>query len=255
MKKCFNFFIFFLIISFTYNYAQKVVIIDSYTGSWTDTGVNITSGQRLSIYSYGFASSRGKIDSQDIGYWGSPGGTTYAQGLAESSYLAPNLPKMSLVAKIGSGNPFYTGEYYSQPATISGRLYLAYNDQIGGYSDNFGYFISVVITPSTLVTSIQQDGDNIQPTSLKLSQNYPNPFNGQTTIEFDIPQTENISIKIYNELGQEVRELFSGLRLAGYNSLIWDGKNNYGNTVSSGKYFYQINTSNYTSTKKMIFLK
>ncbi|MCB2230977.1 PKD domain-containing protein [bacterium] len=88
------------------------------------------------------------------------------------------------------------------------------------------------------------------PTEYALAQNYPNPFNPSTTIEFSLPVAGNVSVKVYNIMGQEVAALADGLYGAGTHSLVWNASDK-----ASGVYFYRITTDAFTSTKKMILLK
>ena len=94
-----------------------------------------------------------------------------------------------------------------------------------------------------------------KPGSFDLLQNFPNPFNPTTTIKFDLPNSSNVTLKIYNLLGQEERTLVSGNKQAGYHTVIWDGKNNQGAAVSSGVYLYRLQTGEYSKTMKLMMLK
>jgi len=93
------------------------------------------------------------------------------------------------------------------------------------------------------------------PTSFALQQNFPNPFNPMTEIRFDIPESDYVSLAVYNMMGQKIRTLASGNMTPGYHAIIWDGKNDLGSQVSTGMYFYSIHAGQYKSTKKMLFLK
>ena len=84
---------------------------------------------------------------------------------------------------------------------------------------------------------------------------YPNPFNPTTTINFNLSNSQNISVKIYNIMGQEVKELFSGFKTAGIVSLVWDGKDIRGEQVSTGVYFCNIRSEDKQQTVKMTVLK
>ncbi|NIM20732.1 MAG: T9SS type A sorting domain-containing protein [Candidatus Latescibacteria bacterium] len=88
-----------------------------------------------------------------------------------------------------------------------------------------------------------------------LAQNYPNPFNPITTIEYSIKERAHVSLKVYNVAGQLVRRLVNEEKPAGEYTKGWNGRNDEGNPVSSGVYFYRIVTKNFTQTKKMILLK
>ena len=98
------------------------------------------------------------------------------------------------------------------------------------------------------------------PKKTQLLPNYPNPFNPETWIPFELHQNTNVSLTISDLKGNQVRRIDLGYTLLGkYTShdkaIHWDGKNNNGEKVASGTYFYAIHTNNYTQTKKMVILK
>ena len=93
------------------------------------------------------------------------------------------------------------------------------------------------------------------PASFSLGQNHPNPFNSETIIEYSLPKASQVKIAIYNILGQKVRTLLDQRQSAGYKRVIWDGKNEKGKVVSSGIYFYRMETEEFVRSKKMLFLK
>lgn len=93
------------------------------------------------------------------------------------------------------------------------------------------------------------------PQTFELSQNYPNPFNPTTTIEYQLPKSSEVSLKIYNLIGQKVRNLIDEKQIAGEYSIIWDGKDDIGQQVASGIYMYKIHTQDFVKTKKMIIIR
>jgi hypothetical protein len=94
------------------------------------------------------------------------------------------------------------------------------------------------------------------PSTYRLSQSYPNPFtSGGTTIEFDMPVTERISMVIMDIRGRVVRTLINKEERFGYQSVAWDAKNDDGDKVSSGVYFYQIRSDNFNAVGKLVFVK
>jgi hypothetical protein len=93
------------------------------------------------------------------------------------------------------------------------------------------------------------------PRVFALEQNYPNPFNPSTVIRFAIPQTISTRIVVYDLLGSEVRSLINNEYNAGNYEVVWDGKNNLGQFVSTGVYIYRIQAGTFIATKKMMLLK
>ncbi|MCX6165500.1 MAG: T9SS type A sorting domain-containing protein [Ignavibacteriae bacterium] len=88
------------------------------------------------------------------------------------------------------------------------------------------------------------------PDKYNLYQNYPNPFNPETNIKFDIPKSGIVKLKIYDMLGKEVQILHSGQLNAGKYEFKFNGKE-----LSSGMYFYKLETENFTQIMKMVLLK
>ena len=93
------------------------------------------------------------------------------------------------------------------------------------------------------------------PKSFTLYENYPNPFNPNTTLRFDIPENSDVTISIYNMLGQKVKNFNMPRLSAGYHSIQWDGTNQSGVSIGAGVYFYQLQTKNIVKTSKMTLLK
>ena len=88
------------------------------------------------------------------------------------------------------------------------------------------------------------------PTAFRLFQNYPNPFNPTTRIQYSVPSTQYISLKIYDVLGREVALLVDGIRQPGTYTVRWDASR-----FSSGVYFYRLQAGKYVDTNKMILLR
>jgi hypothetical protein len=120
--------------------------------------------------------------------------------------------------------------------------------------DNFAIKFT---TNSPLIVSVE-DGNKqktLQPTAYSLEQNYPNPFNPETIISYSLPEAGNVSLRIYRINGQLVKTLQDTDQLAGRYERIWDGRNESGNKVSSGVYFYRLQSNSFSQVKKMILLK
>jgi hypothetical protein len=110
-------------------------------------------------------------------------------------------------------------------------------------------------------TDVKDETENKEePSEFALSQNYPNPFNPATAIRFKVEGQRlkvplHTTLKIYNVLGEVVRTLVNEEKLPGDYSVQWDGKNDKGEQLASGVYFYELKVGDYTSAKKMVLLK
>lgn len=93
------------------------------------------------------------------------------------------------------------------------------------------------------------------PEKFKLLQNYPNPFNPETMINFEIPKSCHIVIKIFNTVGQEVKTLVTEKRSAGYHQVSWDGKDNSGKKAGTGIYIYQLQAEDFVAARKMVMFQ
>lgn len=129
--------------------------------------------------------------------------------------------------------------YYIWANSTSGRTVTKPLPAPGG---NFRFLV-------TNTTGITQIGNN-QPKQFALYQNYPNPFNPATKIRFDIPNTSEITLKVYDISGREVLNITTAKLNAGSYSYLWDAKG-----YSSGIYFYRLTGNDFTDVKKMILIK
>lgn len=93
------------------------------------------------------------------------------------------------------------------------------------------------------------------PDGFWLAQNYPNPFNANTTINYNLPKDANVSLKVFNLLGEEIRTLVSEYETSGQKSINWDGQDNSGQMVSSGIYFYQLNHGTSQLIRKLSYIR
>jgi hypothetical protein len=102
-----------------------------------------------------------------------------------------------------------------------------------------------------VVTAIQEITLNSGiPADFNLSQNYPNPFNPSTKIRYDLPEKGNVKLVVFDQLGRQVSELINGVKSAGSYEVEFNGSN-----LASGIYFYKLEVSGQTFTKKMILVK
>ena len=88
------------------------------------------------------------------------------------------------------------------------------------------------------------------PDAYRLNQNYPNPFNPSTRITYAIPENANVTLKVFNMLGQEVMTLVKENQQRGNHAALFEA-----NTLATGVYFYRLEAGKFVETKKMLLLK
>jgi hypothetical protein len=93
------------------------------------------------------------------------------------------------------------------------------------------------------------------PAATTLVGNYPNPFNPSTTFRYGLSEPEQVTLKVYNTLGQLVRTVVNDFQGEGYHEVVWDGTNEAGATVASGIYLYRLTAGTFVETRRMLFLK
>ena len=106
-------------------------------------------------------------------------------------------------------------------------------------------------------------GDNVSisnanaliPNQFKVYDAYPNPFNPVTTLRYQLPEANMVTVTIYDMVGREVKTLLNQQQTTGLHGIQWNGTNNLGNTVSAGIYLYQVQSGPYNQINKMILLK
>jgi len=143
--------------------------------------------------------------------------------------------------------------------SVAGSKFHAYIDtSLGGGSQSM---IAATVPEVQIIEeqTTDEEADEAIPTVYSLSHNYPNPFNAQTTLKYALKEDTRVSLKIYNLLGQEVRTLVKASQPAAYYAVVWDGKNNWGQPVSSGIYIYRViagpPASGFVKSRKMLLLK
>ena len=105
------------------------------------------------------------------------------------------------------------------------------------------------------VADARLDGLRALPTDYALSPNRPNPFNPETVIPYQMPEVGDVSLIVYNVLGQHVRELLRTHQTPGFYNVTWDGKDNGGRPVSSGIYLIRMEANAFVQIQKMLLLK
>lgn len=157
-----------------------------------------------------------------------------------------------------------TGNYGSQSylSTNAGANFSNVNSGLGGAGAGImvperGYFLNMqtgslykLNIVYTVLTNANENVISTVPASFELYQNYPNPFNPSTNIKFSLPNSGNISLKVYDQLGKEVSNLADGFRSAGTYEISFDASK-----LTSGIYFYKLVTNEINATKKMLLIK
>jgi len=106
-----------------------------------------------------------------------------------------------------------------------------------------------------IATNLAEFTAKALPTVYSLSQNYPNPFNPTTTIDYSIPKSGKVELAIYNIAAQKVRTLVNEKQDASFYKVVWDGRNDNGESVASGMYFYRLVSGKFSKIEKMTLMK
>jgi len=101
----------------------------------------------------------------------------------------------------------------------------------------------------------KKDGELEIPLAYKVNPNYPNPFNANTVISFSLAEAGRTKVSIYNILGQKIITLLDDYRPPGDHLVMWDGKNDKGEPVSTGIYLYRIECGSFVEAKKMTLIR
>jgi serine protease AprX len=157
-----------------------------------------------------------------------------------------------------------------QSLTGTGAAFARYNGSLAPYVGNSDvrlrfHFVSdattrregIYIDDFTYdwVSTGVADGTPVIPAIFKLSQNYPNPFNPSTIISFSLSNKAQVELNVFDLLGRHVKTLVTGDVSAGEHTIIWDGKDETGQDVSSGVYLYKLDSSGASDARRMTLLR
>jgi hypothetical protein len=138
----------------------------------------------------------------------------------------------------------------SPRATITGVV-----GQYDNYDPYLGYYQLMPRYYSDFSWSDAIEGEDLLPGFYSLAQNYPNPFNPSTNISFSLKQASHVNLSVYNIMGQKVSIILDNDMQAGVHTAEWHGTDSNGKQVTSGIYFYKLESDNFQATKKMVLLK
>ncbi len=151
-----------------------------------------------------------------------------------------------------AGQNWYRWNNGAPKGTFSDKM--TYIDSVGvnrfyvvSFTNGRGVYIRNINNQDSILTGVSNTNLKLD---YKLSQNYPNPFNPSTNIKYSVSKTANVKITIFDLAGKKVAELVNEKKSPGIYDVIFNGSN-----ISSGIYFYRMETENFTETKKMILIK
>ena len=174
-------------------------------------------------------------------------------------YLHPNNNREEITLSIALEGETDTGNKMIMVDRSNGDKFNLLNQSYfkleKGYTNTLGRKFTVLYGPPSWVDFQVDELIASIPTDYILSQNYPNPFNPVTSINYEIPTDQRVTLSVYNILGQEVVSLVNKDQFAGKYTIRWDGTSNRFTNVSSGTYFYVLQTNNFKQVKKMVLLK
>jgi hypothetical protein len=172
-------------------------------------------------------------------------GSSVVEGAYEN-----NLSRVAVLSQTTANQASSTGR-----AMLQGFSMRFLRDDVpSGVADRVDWIFDILTFLQNSPTVPTGTGDNPGLRN-SLSQNYPNPFNPTTTIDYTLRDRTQVKLNIYNVAGQLVRSLVNDVKTSGAHTVTWDGRNNAGQTVSSGVYFYKLTSKDFVQTKKMVLLK
>ncbi len=225
---------------------SDIHLIEDTTEQWLETGIGNLSGRGLDFVIAASNASK----AVDYQYTGGPGGDVTDGG----NYSPTTIVDVDFFANTVPGGLRVYGLDVADDMDGDGVPEIVFTrGSTRGGADAPAIFI-FELQQGILTTSVENSVTGI-PETFDMLQNYPNPFNPQTAIVYDIAKAGQVSLSIYNVLGQKIRTLVDGLQNASRHTVQWDGKDDNGAQVTSGIYFYRIHAQGFTQVKQMLLLK
>lgn len=248
---------------------------DGKNWSGLGTGINgpvntIIQDKQGDIYAGGTFSIAGNVNAANVAMWDGSEWKALGQGLkgtvnqlkfdnngvlyAAGSFLkAGNQDTVSYLAK---WNGLSWSRIGSGAGVNNSVTSIVFDDQnrmyVGGYFNAAGNQISTAVASydGTMTTSIERSVNANLPDKFQLKQNYPNPFNPTTNITYTVPTANQVTLRVYNVLGQLVATLVNKKQVAGRYTVSYDASK-----LSSGMYLYRLKAGKYEMSKKMMLIK
>ena len=182
------------------------------------------------------------------------GGTNIAASngiLTPGDGLRSETGELTHIQPMSTSNGIVTFNFtYTAPASEMEQTIYANGNSVNLNGFNTGDQWNFAPNKTIVVQSVTGVNNENIISSYKLKQNYPNPFNPSTRISFEIPQSENVKLVVYNSAGQEVKTLINEFMTSGNHFINFNASN-----IASGVYYYRISTPHFYEIKKMILMK
>lgn len=183
-------------------------------------------------------------------------GTQMAQYQYPAASITPGWNYVTLPAGIVAAD----GQFYIAILETTNASQIGLDTASNGFSyTRTGTTWDPLTTGELMIRAIVEyttdNDDNVAPVFTLDARNFPNPFNPETTISFSVPVSGPTTLKVYNLKGQVIRTLVNDAREAGRHSVVWNGKDDNGNSVSSGMYFFRVHNDGKHVTRKMLLSK
>ena len=181
----------------------------------------------------------------------------FQRALVDSFFVNVSGNELRIVAYNLSNKPIAAGDgtLFRLPVVLTSLDDIESSQLVVSMRDSTSVFDKAV---PNIPTKRMVDETDV-PRNFVLYQNYPNPFNGTTKIEYEVPDVDGRGartlLQVFDVLGSKIKTLVAKFHYGGRYSVVWDGRDDAGRTVSSGTYYYRLISGDYVSGKKMIFLK
>lgn len=174
----------------------------------------------------------------------------------DNSTIDPKSPDTGDKKSYGEMGIQITGYRIADTLTYKSNIFFLPGNQDASLGDkilnDFATPVTEALSKQNFLTNVKSEEPNTRPKTFALGQNFPNPFNPETTIDFQVPRAAFVRIRILNILGQNIKTLVSQNFEPGHYHFSWNGKNDSGQKVGSGIYFYLMESENFRDLKKMI---
>ena len=196
-----------------------------------------------------------------------PGEISFALGVNGSDsaeLLVLNQGKEDLIWTLTDAAPYLNIDVYGGTLAPAGYTVVTLDADATGLAEGYHQFnLSLasndpanptMIVPVTLsIGGVAAVGGT--PSAFAVTGVVPNPFNPQTTIHFNLPRTQTATLRLYDVQGRLIRDLVDGVKQAGPNEVVWNGRDNGGRSVASGTYYARLESGGETSVKSMVLVR